>query len=89
MEGLSLAADCGAVDVLRRVGDRIGFRDLVANVRPNRAPEEESLRSSWAEISQETIDKLMKTMSERFQALICFEREVHSLKIHIYFNKVT
>ena len=34
MEGLALAAGCGAVDVLRRVGDRVGFRDLVANVRP-------------------------------------------------------
>ena len=34
MEGLALAAGCGAVDVLRRAGDRVGFRDLVANVRP-------------------------------------------------------
>jgi len=32
MGGLSLAAGCGAVDVLRRTGDRIGFRDMVANV---------------------------------------------------------
>ena len=34
MEGLALAAGCGVVDVLWRVGDRVGFRDLVANVTP-------------------------------------------------------
>ena len=32
MEGLAVAADCGAVDVLRRASDWTGLRDMVANV---------------------------------------------------------
>ena len=34
MEGLALAAGCSAVTVLRQTGDRVGFKIMVANVRP-------------------------------------------------------
>ena len=34
MEGLALAAGCSAVTVLRQTGDQVGFRNMVANVRP-------------------------------------------------------
>ena len=34
LEGLALTAGCGAVDILRRAGDRAGFRHMVTNVRP-------------------------------------------------------
>ena len=34
LEGLASATEYGAVDILRRVDDRVGFRHMVANVRP-------------------------------------------------------
>ena len=34
MEGLASAAGCSAVTVLRQTGDRVGFKNMVANVRP-------------------------------------------------------
>ena len=34
MEGLTSATGCGAVELLRRVGDRAGFREVAADVSP-------------------------------------------------------
>ena len=34
MEGLTSATGCGVVELLRRVGDRAGFREVVADVSP-------------------------------------------------------
>ena len=34
MEGLALAAGRSAVTVLQQTGDRVGFKNMVANVRP-------------------------------------------------------
>ena len=32
MEGLVLAAQCGAVDILGQAGDHVGFRGMVASI---------------------------------------------------------
>ena len=44
MEGLALAAGCSAVTVLQQTGDRVGFKNMVANVRPfGKVPKEEEI----------------------------------------------